>query len=288
VHNTSADAARGALFVVATPIGNLEDFSPRGAQCLRDADRVVAEDTRHTAKLLSRFAIMTPMSALHEHNERGVTPGLVQEILAGARIALVSDAGTPLINDPGYVLVDAAITAGAHVVPIPGPCALTAALSALGMPTDRFVFEGFLSAKTGARQERLNALRDETRTIVCYEAPHRIIPCLQSIAEIFGHERVVGLAKELTKLHEQVFRGPVDDALAWLQQDPHRTRGEFVLAIAGAGPAEDSGAALVATWLPVLLDELPAARASKLLARMTNIPRKTIYAQALAMTRSDE
>lgn len=292
MHNSSVDggpqpqsgAARGALFVVATPIGNLDDLSPRAVQTLRDADRIVAEDTRHTYKLLARFSITTTMSALHEHNERGVAPGLVADMLGGANVALVSDAGTPLISDPGYVLVDAAMSAGLHIVPIPGPCALTTALSALGMPTDRFVFEGFLPAKSGVRSERLQTLKDETRTIVCYEAPHRIRPCLETIAEVLGPERVVGLAKELTKMHEQLFRGRVTDALNWLAEDQHRTRGEFVLAIAGASADATPMDAQVEVWLPLLLEELPAARASKLLARMTNVSRKTIYARALELS----
>ena len=278
--------ACGTLFVVATPIGNLEDMSPRAVSTLQQADLVVAEDTRHTGKLLMRFGIRAKLRALHEHNEARVAPELVAMIKAGHNVVLVSDAGTPLISDPGYVLVDAALSANATVIPIPGPCALVAALSVSGMPTDRFVFEGFLPARTVARQQRLQILATELRTSIVYEAPHRIVATLEDCVAVLGPDRVVTIAKELSKIHEQVFRGATTAALAWLEAVPARQRGEFVLVLSGASaqpaPRQD--------WhrdLELLLEELSPARASRVLAKMTGAARKDIYQAALALSADD-
>ena len=200
----------GALFVVATPIGNLQDLSPRAAACLRDADLLLAEDTRHTRTLLEGCGIARPASSiesLHEHNERERVPALVARLQAGARIALVTDAGTPLMSDPGSLLVAAAARAGVEVVSLPGPCAAIAALSIAGLATDRFVFEGFLPAKSTARRATLQALAQETRTLVFYEGPHRLEATLQDLAAVFGAEREAAVAREITKRFEHVYRG---------------------------------------------------------------------------------
>ena len=273
--------------MVATPIGNLSDFSPRAAACLEDVDEIVAEDTRHTGRLLAHFGISTRTRALHEHNERALAPVLAEQIAAGRNIAIVSDAGTPLISDPGYVLVGAVQEAGGNVVAIPGPSAITAALSISGLPTDRFAFEGFLPARAKARVERLRTLSAETRTWVCYESPHRIAATLADVATVFGGDHVIAVAKELTKLNEQVCRGSVDEVIDWLGADPNRTRGEFVLMVSGVAKASASGPEVDAL-LVAALEELPPARAARMLARATGESRKRLYRRALELAQADD
>ena len=276
--------------MVATPIGNLDDLSPRALSCLRDVDTIVAEDTRHTGRLLSHFGVRTRMRALHEHNERNIAPELAEQVVAGRRIALVSDAGTPLVSDPGFVLVDAMFAAGARVVAIPGPSAVIAALSICGLATDRFAFEGFLPSRAKARLERIRELADEPRTWVCYESPHRITATIGDMEQVLGEARVIAVAKELTKLNEQVFRGTPTAALAWLGADPQRVRGEFVVVVSGAPPVATGSNYDTDTLLRAALDELPPARAARMLAKITGVARKTLYQRALELTdgRPDE
>jgi 16S rRNA (cytidine1402-2'-O)-methyltransferase len=278
----------GALFVVATPIGNLQDLSPRAAACLRDADLLLAEDTRHTRMLLEGCGIARPASAiesLHEHNERERVPGLVARLQAGARIALVTDAGTPLMSDPGSLLVAAAARAGVEVVALPGPCAAIAALSIAGLATDRFLFEGFLPAKATARRAALATLAHETRTLVFYEAPHRLEATLQDLATALGAEREAAVAREITKRFEHVYRGTLAALARQCASDPNMTRGEIVLVVAGA-PArkdDDADALAASNMLEVLLQELPVSQAARIAAQLTGRSRKELYERALAL-----
>lgn len=273
----------GTLYIVATPIGNLADFSPRAQATLRAVACIAAEDTRHSRPLLNHFGITTPLLALHEHNEREAAAGLLTRLHNGEDIALISDAGTPLVSDPGYRLVAEAHAAGVRVVPIPGPCAVSTALSAAGLPADRFVFEGFPPPKTQARRKHLQTLAAESRTLVFYEAPHRIAECVQDLAEVFGGAREAVLLKELTKFYETVRRGPLQDLLAWLQAAPEHSKGEFVLAVAGAPKAEegepiDPEALRI---LRILHQDLPLKQAAKLAAEITGIPKNKLYRAGL-------
>ncbi|HLP31614.1 MAG TPA: 16S rRNA (cytidine(1402)-2'-O)-methyltransferase, partial [Geothrix sp.] len=224
----------GRLYVVATPIGNLADWSPRAREVLESVDLIAAEDTRHSGVLLKHFGIDRPLLALHEHNERDVVPELVARMAAGARVAQISDAGTPLVSDPGFHLVRAAQEAGITVVPVPGPSAVLAALAAAGLPTDRFVFEGFLPPKEGARRQRLEAMKDEPRTQVYFEAPHRVEETLGDLVRVFGADREAVVARELTKTFETIRRGTLAELAAWVAEDANQRRGEIVLVVAGA------------------------------------------------------
>ena len=269
--------AAGTLHVVATPIGNLGDLSPRAQQVLRTVDAICAEDTRHTRQLLAQFGIERPLLALHEHNEGELAARLVARMQAGQSLALVSDAGTPLVSDPGYRLVRAARAAGLRVSPVPGPSALVAALSVAGLPSDRFAFEGFLPAKAPARRERLRALAGEPRTLIFYESSHRIADMLADAADAFGGERHAVLARELTKLFETVLDGPLAQLQARVQADADQRRGEFVVMVEGAG---DDGAARLAQGRRVhalLKPHLPPSTAAKLAAEITGAPRKSLY-----------
>ncbi len=277
----------GCLYVVATPIGNLGDFSPRAQSILARVHAICAEDTRTTGLLLSQFGIRRPLLALHDHNETRVASEIVARLTAGESLALVSDAGTPLVSDPGYAVVDAARSAGAEVRTVPGPCALTAALSIAGLATDEFTFAGFMPAKATARRARLQALAQEPRTWVIYEAPHRILECAEDLAAILEPDRLVFVARELTKRFEQGIRLPAGQLLAWFQADSNHQRGEFVLVIAGAPPIAPQPVD-VARLLRVLLTELPPSKAAKLASELTEIPRKTLYAQALMLGGSAE
>jgi len=241
----------GTLFVVATPIGNLEDITARALRVLREVALIAAEDTRHSRKLLNHFGIKTALISCHEHNEQQRQELLLGRLQAGENIALISDAGTPAIADPGYRLVRACHAAGVTVIPIPGPSAIITALCAAGEPTDRFVFEGFLPAKTAAREAALRAVRDEPRTVVCYEAPHRLLATFTAIAAIWGEGRPLVVARELTKLHEELFRGTVAEARDHF--GAARIRGELVLILpphAAAAPERD-----METVLKQLLDQ---------------------------------
>ncbi|WP_207062655.1 16S rRNA (cytidine(1402)-2'-O)-methyltransferase [Motiliproteus sp. SC1-56] len=272
-----------SLYIVSTPIGNLGDMTPRALDVLRAADLIAAEDTRHSGRLLNHFGIETPMWAVHDHNERTQADRIVQRLLEGENIALISDAGTPLISDPGFHLVRAAREAGVTVVPVPGACALVAALSASGVATDRFVFEGFLPAKPQARLARLEALAAETRTLVFYESPHRIRDALEAIRDCFGDDRYLVIARELTKTFETIRGAPVGELLAWMDEDANQRRGEFVLVVEGAPEAErgalDDESLRV---LKILLAELPLKQAAALTASITGARKKPLYQQALA------
>lgn len=271
----------GCLYVVATPIGNLGDLSPRALKVLSAVDAICAEDTRTTAQLLAHFGVSKPMKALHDHNESRIAAEVIAQLQAGKTLALVSDAGTPLVSDPGYALVDAARQAGVTVQAIPGPCAVTAALSIAGLPTDEFIFAGFLPAKPSARRARLQALATEPRTWVFYEAPHRIVECAEDLAAILGGERLVFLARELSKRFEQSVRLPATELPAWLAADANRLRGEFVLAVAGAPPRNEATTLDARQLLRALLTELPPAKAARLTATLTGEKRQTLYQWAV-------
>lgn len=272
------NAATGRLWVVATPIGHLDDMSARAVEVLKRVERIAAEDTRHSAPLLARYGIATPTTALHEHNEREEVERLLARLRAGAELALISDAGTPLISDPGFRLVRAARAAGVTVSPVPGPCAAIAALSVAGLPSDRFVFEGFLPAKAAARRERLAELAGEARTLVFYESSHRVRECLDDMAAVFGAARPAVLARELTKLFETVLDGTLAQLQARLAADPNQERGEFVLLVGGREAGEDERLTEGRRVFALLREELPPARAAKLAAAITGARRKELYA----------
>ena len=273
----------GVLYVVATPIGNLEDISPRALKVLSDADLVAAEDTRHSGTLLAHFGIRTKLVSLHEHNEAGRAAWLIEKLKAGEDVALVSDAGTPLISDPGFDLVRAARKAGISVSPVPGACALVAALSVSGLPTDRFVFEGFLPAKSTARRERLAALADETRTLVFYESVHRLQESLADMAAVLGAERVSVLARELTKLYEGVREAPLAEHARWAETDAAAGKGEVVILVAGAKPEEGASSTDADRVLKALLAELPVKQAAGLAAEITGLKKNQLYDRALEL-----
>ena len=267
----------GTLWVVATPIGHLDDISLRALQVLRGVAVIAAEDTRHSRTLLQHHAIDTPMLTLHDHNERAVLDTVVERLRGGADVALISDAGTPLVSDPGFPLVRAARQAGIRVSPVPGACAAIAALSVAGLPSDRFVFEGFLPPRPAARRARLQALADEVRTLVLYESSHRICESLDDIAEVLGTGRVLVLARELTKLHETVLSGSAADLRAQLAADPNQQRGEFVLLVAGHEQDADTRLFEGRRVLAILEPHLPPAKAAKLAAAISGAPRKDLY-----------
>lgn len=272
------DKGEGRLMVVATPIGNLEDLSTRAKEVLRAASLIAAEDTRHSAPLLAQVGAKARTLALHEHNEREQVARVLDHLRGGGDVALVSDAGTPLVSDPGYRLVRAAREAGFAVSPVPGPCAAIAALSVAGLPSDRFVFEGFLPAKAAARRERLQALAAEPRTLIFYESSHRIVESLADLHEIFGTAREAVLARELTKLFETVIAAPLGELAARVAGEPNQQRGEFVVLVAGAdGEAADVRLAEGRRVFALLRGELPPARAAKLAAAITGAPRKALY-----------
>jgi 16S rRNA (cytidine1402-2'-O)-methyltransferase len=272
-----ATDSRGVLYVIGTPLGNLEDLSARARRVLAEVDLIAAEDTRRTRGLLSSIGLNRPLIAYHEHNEARRTASLVAELQSGKSIALVSDAGTPLISDPGYRLVSAALAADVHAVSVPGPSAVTAALSISGLPAERFVFEGFLPRRTGARRERLEALRSEPRTLVFFEAVHRIVATLADLVEVFGAERRAALARELTKVHESLVSGTLAEIGAGLGAGIP-LKGEFVLVVAGSGEAQGGADRAEARRVFDLLHhELPAAAAAKLAAKITGVPRNEIY-----------
>ncbi|HQV41177.1 MAG TPA: 16S rRNA (cytidine(1402)-2'-O)-methyltransferase [Moraxellaceae bacterium] len=275
---------KGVLYVVATPIGNLEDWSPRAVSTLKAVSVVAAEDTRHSGRLLQHFNISTRLMAVHDHNEAGRVEGLLAKLEAGDDIALISDAGTPLISDPGYRLVAAAQAAGLRVVPIPGACAAIAALSAAGLPSDRFIFEGFLPARSSARRDRLQQLASEPRTLMFYEAPHRIVECLDDMVAVIGGERRVVLARELTKTFETVRQYSLTEMLAWVKADPDQQRGEIVLVLEGMPDM-----AVEQDWteadriLGILLAELPVKQAAALAASITGHKKNALYERALIL-----
>jgi 16S rRNA (cytidine1402-2'-O)-methyltransferase len=269
-------AARGKLYVVGTPIGNLDDLTPRAREVLAAADVIAAEDTRRTRGLLSRIGVEARLIAYHEHNEEQRVDGLLARLSTGANVALVSDAGTPLISDPGWRLVSAARAAGFDVVPVPGPCAATVALCAAGLPTDRFVFEGFLPRRAAARAERLRELKHERRTLVFYEAVHRVAETLAALAEHFGPEREAALARELTKVHEQVRAGTLAE-LAALLDTAIPLLGEFVIVVAGDAAQAAPDEARAREIYETLARELDPSKAIQLTAALTGIARNALY-----------
>lgn len=275
--------AFGTLYVVATPIGNLDDISARALRTLSEVVLIAAEDTRHSARLLQHFGIATPLQACHEHNEREHGGRFIGRLQAGDDVALISDAGTPLISDPGYHLVRQARAAGVRVVPIPGACALVAALSAAGLPSDRFIFEGFLPAKMAGRRTRLEMLREEPRTLIFYEAPHRILECIEDLCAIFGGERLAVLGRELTKTFETLKGLPLGELREWVAADSNQQRGECVLLVAGweAPQGDDQLSVEALRVLDLLLAELPLKRAAALAAEITGVRKNLLYQAAL-------
>ncbi|WP_177412408.1 16S rRNA (cytidine(1402)-2'-O)-methyltransferase [Pseudomonas cavernicola] len=277
------NSATGTLYVVATPIGNLDDISARALKVLRSVALIAAEDTRHSIRLLQHFGIATPLAACHEHNERDEGGRFLARLQAGDDVALISDAGTPLISDPGYHLVRQVRAAGIVVVPVPGPCALIAALSAAGLPSDRFIFEGFLPAKAVGRRARLELVKEESRTLIFYEAPHRILECLEDLEAVFGGERMAVLARELTKTFETLKGLPLAELRAWVAADSNHQRGECVVLVAGwQAPEGDealSGESL--RVLDLLLKEMPLKRAAALAAEITGVRKNLLYQVAL-------
>jgi len=272
----------GTLYVVATPIGNLDDISVRAQRTLREVALIAAEDTRHSLRLLQHFGIETPLAACHEHNEREQGGRFLARLQAGEDVALISDAGTPLISDPGYHLVRQARAAGVRVVPVPGACALIAGLSAAGLPSDRFVFEGFLPAKVAGRRARLEALSEEPRTLIFYEAPHRLLECIEDMALVYGEGRQAVLARELTKTFETIKGLPLGELRDWVAADANQQRGECVLLLAGwQAPEGEAVSAEALRVLDLLLAELPVKRAAALAAEITGVRKNLLYQVAL-------
>ncbi len=271
---------QGVLYVVATPIGHLDDFSPRACAVLRSVSRILAEDTRHSARLLQHYAIDTPMMALHEHNEQSEADHCLQVLMEGRDLALISDAGTPLISDPGYRLVRLCQEQGIKVSPIPGASAMVAALSVAGLASDRFVFEGFLPARSTARRERLMSLGREERTLIFYEAPHRVAACLQDMLDVWG-DRKVCLCRELTKQFETVRLDGLVALTAWVHADPMQQRGELVLVVEGASAADQLDSKEDLRVLDALLAVLPMRQAVDLAVEIRGGRRNWFYSQAL-------
>ena len=267
----------GCLWVVATPIGHRDDFSARAIATLREVAVIAAEDTRHSKPLLLHHNIATPLLALHEHNEREVVDAIVRRLQGGESVALISDAGTPLISDPGFRLVRAARAAGIRCAPVPGACAAIAALSVAGLPSDRFVFEGFLPPKSTARRARLQELAGEPRTLIFYESSHRVAESLADMCAVFGEEREAVLARELTKMFETVIGEPLAQLAERVANDPDQQRGECVLLVAGRGEEADAKLAEGQRIFAILREELPPAKAAKLAAAISGAPRKALY-----------
>ncbi len=273
----------GTLYVVGTPIGNLEDITFRAVRILQSVDLIAAEDTRHTGKLLQHFQIKAPQISYHDHNRNSRISELLEKLHQGQAIALVTDAGIPGISDPGYELVKACIEVGIQVVPIPGPSAAITALSAAGLPTEQFVFEGFLAAKAQQRRDRLEFLRSEPRTIIFYEAPHRLRQTLQDLAAVLGTQRQLVLARELTKLHEEFWRGSIGQAIThYTEREP---QGEYTLVVAGMPPEQPqlSEAQIKAELQQLMAQGISRSQASRQLAQATSLPRRQLYQLALVI-----
>jgi 16S rRNA (cytidine1402-2'-O)-methyltransferase len=282
------DPKPGTLYVVGTPIGNLEDITFRAVRILQTVDIIAAEDTRHTGKLLQHFQVKTPQVSYHEHNRTSRIPELLEHLINNKAIALVSDAGMPGISDPGYELVKACIEAGISVVPIPGASAAITALSAAGLPTDRFVFEGFLPAKSQQRQEHLESLQTESRTLIFYESPHRLRDTLQDLALVWGSDRQIVLGRELTKLYEEFWRGTIAEAIAhYGQREP---QGEYTLVVAGipASRPQLTEEELKAELKQLISQGISRSQASRQLAKFTSLPRRQLYQLALSIVLTPE
>jgi len=274
----------GTLFVVATPIGNFDDFTRRAEQTLKTCQIIAAEDTRHSGHLLSAYSINTPTTACHDHNEGQKVPELIARMQQGEHISLISDAGTPLISDPGFRLVRAAHEAGIRVVPIPGACAAISALSASGLPSDRFSFEGFLPAKTHARKQTLEGLKKDTRTLIFYEAPHRIVDSLIDCVEVLGRDRDACMAREITKTFETIKKATLGELLAFVQSDSNQERGEIVLVIGGFNAEQEvENTEATDKLLKRLLQDLPVKPAAQLAAELTGLKKNELYQRALQL-----
>ena len=272
------------LFVVATPIGHLDDMTFRAIDTLKFVSVIAAEDTRTSAQLLKHFNISTPLTACHDHNESNKIDILVQRLLKGENMALISDAGTPLISDPGFKLVRAAQEHGIRVIPVPGACAAIAALSSVGLPSDRFSFEGFLSSKATQRIAQLEKLKDETQTLIFYEAPHRILDCVKNMAEVFGADRPVGFAREITKTFETIRKMTLGELVQFIESDHNQQKGEIVLVVGGATQEKDMQQEKLDQLLKRLLQDLSVKAASQLAADLTGIKKKITYQRALELT----
>lgn len=284
-NKTDSNKNRGTLFIVATPIGNLGDISQRALETLKQVDRICAEDTRNTRKLLTHFGIQGDLQALHDHNERQKIAAIKQWLDAGENIALVSDAGTPLISDPGYHLVNELGAEDYQIVPIPGASAIITALSVAGLPTNRFTFEGFLPAKSVGRNKALQANAKEERTQVYYESSHRIVATIDAMRTVFGEKRRVVLARELTKMYEQVYRGNLEGLNEWINADPMHLKGEFVLMLEGHEKETESDAINSSTeeLLKILLDELPVKQAATIAVKITGKKKNELYKLAMKL-----
>jgi len=266
------------LFIVATPIGNLGDFTRRAIDTLAKVDLIAVEDTRHSRILLTSYGIDRPLLALHEHNEEAMAPKLVERLLAGESIALVSDAGTPLLSDPGFRLVRLAIESGVRVTPLPGPSAIVTALSIAGIPTDRFVYEGFLPARQAARIARLNALSTESRTLVFFESSHRILESLADMVSTFGDARPVAICRELTKQFETVLRGTMSEVQQMVAADANQQKGEFVLVVGGASENADEKMSQAIIMAKALQEYMSASQAARIAAKLCGVSRRELYA----------
>jgi 16S rRNA (cytidine1402-2'-O)-methyltransferase len=275
------------LYVVATPIGNLDDMSVRAVRILSEVDLILAEDSRHSSKLLQHFGIHTPVQSFHEHNEQKLVTKIIERLKSSQSIALISDAGTPLINDPGYQLVVTAHEQGIRIIPVPGPSALISALSASGLPSDRFVYEGFLPNKKAARQKRLAELAEEQRTLIFYEVPHRICASLQDMVEVFGPGRIATVAKEITKHFETIRKDSLAGSLQWLEEDPARQKGEFVLIVHGANQS-GSDETETARVLKILLRSMSVKEAASTAAEILNDNKNRLYQLALVINKEQE
>ncbi|MEE6030926.1 16S rRNA (cytidine(1402)-2'-O)-methyltransferase [Avibacterium paragallinarum] len=272
------DNLTGILYIVATPIGNLQDISQRALQVLEQVDLVAAEDTRHSGLLLSHYGIKKPFFALHDHNEQQKADILCEKLLQGTTIALVSDAGTPLISDPGFHLVRKCRQAGIKIVPIPGACAAIAGLCASGIASDRFCFEGFLPAKSKARCDKLENLAKEDRTLIFYESTHRILDCLADMEKVFGAERYVVLARELTKTWETIHGDEVGALRKWVSEDPNRSKGEMVLIVEGnVSSEEESFSPEAIKALTLIAKELPLKKAAAIVAELYGYKKNALY-----------
>ncbi len=265
------------LYIVATPIGNLGDISGRALEVLQQVDLIAAEDTRHSQRLLQHFTVTTPLCAYHDHSDTRAVERVLACLRANESVALISDAGTPLISDPGYRLVRRVQEEGFRVCPVPGACAATAALSASGLPTDRFLFEGFLPARRGARSQRLASLQAETATLIFYEAPHRVLECVEDMLLVFGTQREAVIARELSKTFETIRRDTLEGLQAFIAGSSNQQRGEIVLMVAGARGREQQLDAATARLLERLADELPAKRAAAVVADITGLRKKQLY-----------
>lgn len=275
------------LYIVATPIGNLSDMSGRAIEILQEVDLIAAEDTRHSGRLLQHFSISTPMISLHQHNEQQRSEVLLAKLEQGESVALISDAGTPLISDPGYRLVSLVRENNITVIPVPGACALIAALSASGLPSGRFIFEGFLPSKQGARQLTLQSLQTETRTLIFYESPRRLMATLADMITVFGADRKACLARELTKLHETIETSPLNKLLEWVAIDSQQLKGECVLLLEGAEQRQTADEAEMQRVLTILLKDLPVKRAAAVTAALLDVSKNEAYQLALKFQHQD-